>query len=427
MSLQLSLLLIGIAIVVIIALVTRYRDRLTTRLRRPEPAAERVAPVIAGPEPAAELPEDRLDINPAAAAMAEARHLRADAPVAAEVPDAQSSDDRLRSELERLEEVATMPLDLETDPKRLRRRAASRPAAPDEITDFVLKLPGEEPVRRDEALGVYKQNEYRLEKPRKLYGKNLDARYWTELDRDPPQARYSDLALAIQLVDERGPLDESELNTFAQVGLKLADALHRPTMFAESFEQALEHAQRLHRFCETYDVIAAIHVAAQDKAVFRGRAIRQAAERLGMQFGAMNIFHMKSNTAAGCQHLFSLASMIKPGEFNPDNWDSFIAPGVTLFMSVPCAHHPVEVFDRMAETARELARALGGELLDQDRRPLNNKGIAVIRRQVEEIEHKMRAYGVTPGTATALRLFGSAAVQQPTIVTEPTETTTSHA
>jgi hypothetical protein len=48
-------------------------------------------------------------------------------------------------------------------------------------------------------------------------------------------------------------------------------------------------------------------------------------------------------------------------------------------------------------------------LLDQDRRPLTAQGLAVIRHQIEEIEEKMRAFGVTPGGEAALRLFGTAA------------------
>lgn len=420
MSLQLALLLIGIVVVAVVAVVT-YRRAPAPRAPRREAVqgeSSRVAPSVGEPQ----LEEDRLDINPAAVRAAEGRPLRVDPSL--DSPARNPEDQRL-SELAQIEEVATMPLDLETDPKRLRHRAASRPSAPDERIDFVLALPGDKPVGRDEALGIYKQHEYRLDKPRHLYGKNIGAGYWTELDRDPPQARYSDLALAIQFVDDEGPLGESELNTFAQVGLKLADGLHRTTRFATGFEEALEYAQRLHQFCETYDVIAAIHVVAQDKAVFRGRTVREAAERLGMQFGARNIFHMKNPTTPGCRHLYSLANMIQPGEFDPGNWDGSVTPGVTLFMSVPCAHHPELVFDRMAEAAHGLAQLLGGELLDQERHPLSDRGLGVIRGQIGEIASRMREFGVTPGTASALRLFGAGAMQTP--VTEAAEAVTDHA
>jgi cell division protein ZipA len=420
MSLQLALLLIGIVVVAVVAVVTYRRVPPSRAPRRETPSAEPARMAPGGDE--LSLEEDRLDINPAAMRVSEGRPLRVDPTV--ESPARKPEDQRL-SELAQLEEVATMPLDLETDPKRLRRRAASRPAAPDEHVDFVLSLPGDNPVGRDEALGIFKQHEYRLDKPRHLYGKNIGAGYWTELDRDPPQSRYGDLALAIQLVDDQGPLGDSELNTFAQVGLKLADGLHRTTRFSSDFEEALAYARRLHQFCETYDVIAAIHVVAQDKAVFRGRAVREAAERLGMQFGTRNIFHMKNPATPGCRHLYSLANMMQPGEFDPARWDGFVTPGVTLFMSVPCAHHPELVFDRMAEAAHGLAQQLGGELLDQDRRPLSERGLAVIRGQIGDIAARMREFGITPGTASALRLFGAGAMQ--VAATETAEPATDHA
>jgi FtsZ-interacting cell division protein ZipA len=78
-------------------------------------------------------------------------------------------------------------------------------------------------------------------------------------------------------------------------------------------------------------------------------------------------------------------------------------------MSVPCAYHPGALFDKMAATAREIADTLGGKLQDQNRRPLTDKGIAVIHHQIEDIEEKMRTFGIPPGSETALKLFSEAA------------------
>ena len=41
--------------------------------------------------------------------------------------------------------------------------------------------------------------------------------------------------------------------------------------------------------------------------------------------------------------------------------------------------------------------------------PLTDKGIAVIHHQIEDIEEKMRAFGIPPGSETALKLFNEAA------------------
>jgi FtsZ-interacting cell division protein ZipA len=118
---------------------------------------------------------------------------------------------------------------------------------------------------------------------------------------------------------------------------------------------------------------------------------------------------MKNEVAPGGRHLFSLANLDEPGAFDPAAWDSFRTGGLTLFMSVPCAFQPGVAFDRMVAAARVIADTLGGSLQDQNRRPLTDKGIAVIHHQIEEIEEKMRAFGIPPGSETALKLFNEAA------------------
>jgi cell division protein ZipA len=256
---------------------------------------------------------------------------------------------------------------------------------------------------------VFKQNEYNLNKPRHLYGRHHGTERWSDLQLDPGTTEYDDLKLVIQLTDPRGPIDESELNAFMQIGLKLADALARPTKLPETFEAGLARAAALQTFCDTYDVIAGIHVVPATESSFTGRALEMAARHAGLELGAMNFFHMKNEVAPGGRHLFSLANLHEPSAFDPAAWDRFETGGLTLFMSVPCAFQPGVAFDRMVTTARAIADTLGGSLQDQNRRPLADKGIAVIHHQIEEIEEKMRAFGIPPGSETALKLFNEAA------------------
>lgn len=400
MDLQSALLVAGLLVIAVVAAVSLL-DRARRRApRRIEPEA---GAVLRPRAPRVDVPPVTvtLDINPAPDAATELKALKPDLPVvdAVESP----APDPITQELEVLEDVAQVPLNLGQTPTRPDEKP-STPAAPDEKLDFILSLPGEGPVERDTALGIFKQHEYRLEKPRKLYGRHHQGALWSELARDPKGTCYGDLALAIQLLDSRGPIDESELNTFSQLGLKLADALARPTRFSLTFEQALTRAKELKVFSEAYDVIAGINVVARDRPL-RGRAIEQAAERAGLKLGARNIFHMKSDLSPGCRHLFSMANLLQPGDFNPALWDTFETKGLALFMSVPCAHHPASVFVKMVTAAKVIAEALGAELRDQDGKPLTDKGLAVIRRQVEEIDRRMTEYGIVPGSRTALRLF----------------------
>jgi cell division protein ZipA len=403
MELQLALVLIGFIIIAVVALTAYEKLRFARRRIAPESNPEvpsvitrvRHAPANSG-----------LDMNPGPPQEAENRILKSDATLTTVMEKTQEA--VINEEIHDYEQAALMPLDLSlglNDPETTALPGGARQNMPDEQIDFVVTLPGKGPVSRDTALGVYKQNEYMLEKPRHIYGLGYKTGLWSNLERAPEQSQYRSLALAIQLVDTKGPISESELNTFSQLALKLADRLQRPTKFSIPFEEALEKAQELDEFCETNDVLASLNILSTGPTGFSGRAIDEAARQFGLQFGAMNIYHRKNDQALGCRHVFSLANLYKPGEFDPAKTERFRTQGLTLFMNVPCAYQPVRVFDQMVETAKGLCQQLGGRLEDHEHHALTDQGIQVIRTQIERISAEMTNRGIVPGSATAMRLF----------------------
>lgn len=393
MDLQLALLLVGALLVTAVALTAYDRRQMLDWLTRYLQAGRRT-------NEAAEPSDPLLDINPGPPDEQRQRFLR---PTTG-APRPRSS---LEDELEGLAQTAALPIETGL-PAGLEASAVlprDRPGMPDPAVDFVMVLPGAQRVQRDVPLGIYKQHEYVLEKPRRLYGMRHPGGPWVELNKEPETGACGDLALAIQLVDRQGPISESELNAFVQVGLKLADALQRRTRLSMSFEHALERAGDLHRFAEQYDVLASVNITANHLEGFRGRLVEQVALRQGMEFGAMNIFHMKNNYSVGCRHLFSMANLFAPGAFDLDALDGFRTQGLTFFMAVPCVERPRETFDKMVATAKAFCRMLGGKLLDHDRRPLSDQGLVLIRGQIDRIAAEMREQGIVPGSAAALRLF----------------------
>ncbi|MDH3311038.1 MAG: cell division protein ZipA C-terminal FtsZ-binding domain-containing protein [Gammaproteobacteria bacterium] len=400
MNLQYALIFIGIVIIAVVAL-SAYD---MSRLRRPRPRPK----VHLGTFPEDDTPVRSSLLNASRDEGSE-KVLRSDIEIAPREPE---REDILLRELRQMEEVATMPLDLTAGLRRPGRFEATpgRQYLSDEKIDFVIHLPGDQPVARDSALGIYKQHEYKLNKARHLYGLHHGTSHWSDLQLDRSSTKYDDLMLAIQLVDPKGPVDESELTVFTEIGLQLADALQRPTKLPLTFEQGLARAAELQSFCDTYDVIAGIHVVPDKEPVFPGRAIEMAARHVGLELGGMNLFHLKNEVAPGSRHLFSLANIDDSVGFDPDSWDTFQTGGLTLFMSVPCAFQPAVVFKRMVTTAKEMAETLGGKLQDQNRRPLTDKGITVIHQQIEEIEEKMRVFGIPAGSETALKLFKEATI-----------------
>lgn len=404
MELQLALLLIGCIIVGVVALTTYERVRFSRRrLTADSGAAATPAAMTRARQTAAST---GLDINPGPPHEQDNRFLKshgAVAPVAAITPDA-----ALYEQLNDYEQAALMPLDLSLglqDPDVLVAQGGNRQNMPDEKIDYVVTLPGKGPVSRDIALGIYKQNEYLLEKPRHLYGLGYKTGLWSNLETDTEHAQYRSIALGVQMVDSKGPIGESELNTFTQLALKLADVLQRPTKFSMPFEEALEKARELDEFCETNDVLASIDILANGPTGFSGRAIDQAARQFGLQFGMMNIYHKKNDQALGCRHLFSLANLYQPGEFDPAKVDRFRTQGLTLFMNVPCAYQPVRVFEQMVQVAKGLCEKLDGRLEDHEHHALTDPGLMVIRTQIERLTAEMTNRGIIPGSATAMRLF----------------------
>jgi cell division protein ZipA len=406
MDLQLALLLIGLLIIAVVALTALERTRFARRRLVPEHPVPR-SPNVLTPVREASVPNVGLDLHVAPERLTQDRILKSDGEAA--VVEAKTAEAMLNETLNDFEQAALMPLDLSlglNDPEADMSGDAVRQNMPDENIDLVVTLPGKGPVARDLALGIYRQNEYLLEKPRHIFGLGYKTGLWSNLERDPEHAQYRSLALAIQLVDTKGPINESEINTFSQMALKLADTLQRPTKFSLQFEEAVARANELDEFCETNDVLASLNIEAIGPTGFSGRAIDQVARHFDLQFGAMNIYHKKNDHAVGCRHLFSLANLYQPGDFNPAKLDRFRTQGLTLFMNVPCAYQPVRVFDDMVTTARGLCKMLEGRIHDNEHRLLSDAGLLVIRTQIERIANEMTNRGIVPGSATAMRLFG---------------------
>jgi len=401
-DLRYILLLLGLGVIAIAAVTAYFKVRAA---RRRPPPADMYQPDTDG-EPGDDIP----DLPPAA--LAASRHFTQRSIQADDEPPVLNEPvevSTLAKELEDLEHTANLALDLtlsdQTPNATGRRRRVAVRAQMDDKLDFIMNLPIAAPVIRDRVLGIYKQNEYLLERPHRIYGLQAQGDEWVNIEHDPEHIEYRDLALTVQMADMSGPIGESELNTFSQIGLKLADALACPVKFSMSFEEAVARGRELDEFCRTHDVIASLNIVARNESGFSGRVIDQAAHRVGMEFGPMNIYHLKNDDADGYRNLFSLANLYQPGEFDLKHIIDFSTNGLTLFMNVPRVADPTKVFEKMVDAAKALCRMLGGELRDQQQRPLSEPGLETIRAQIERLGDEMRAYGIAPGSPGALRLF----------------------
>jgi ZipA-like protein with FtsZ-binding domain len=59
----------------------------------------------------------------------------------------------------------------------------------------------------------------------------------------------------------------------------------------------------------------------------------------------------------------------------------------------------------MTKLAELFAASLGGQIVDDNRKPLTEAGFASIRRSLEAVYQDMEAHGVPAGSPLARRLF----------------------
>ena len=109
---------------------------------------------------------------------------------------------------------------------------------------------------------------------------------------------------------------------------------------------------------------------------------------------------------AGAQRrtLFTLDNH-QPAPFLPERLKGLTTQGITLMLDVPRVADGPAVLDRMLDIARDLAAALGGRLVDDNRAALSDAGIARIREQLQSINAALAARDIAAGGERALRLF----------------------
>ncbi|HET6631645.1 MAG TPA: cell division protein ZipA [Rhodanobacteraceae bacterium] len=120
-------------------------------------------------------------------------------------------------------------------------------------------------------------------------------------------------------------------------------------------------------------------VARLSGAQFRGSDLVVAAEKAGLEFGDMGIFHRMIDGKPELGPVFSVANMLKPGAFDMSAIDTLQTPGLSVFMTLPGPLPALDAWDAMLPTAQRLAELLDGQVVDEQRNALGRQRIAYIR------------------------------------------------
>lgn len=128
-----------------------------------------------------------------------------------------------------------------------------------------------------------------------------------------------------------------------------------------------------------YQVPALIEfsIVARDEVGFNGEELVQALEKAGLEYGSNRVFERVDRNRLVD---FAVASMAKPGLFPETGLASFYCPGIVFFMQPRELDDPLAVFDDFIETIEFLAGELDGEILDNQRQPLNDETVFRFRQ-----------------------------------------------
>ncbi|BDM64935.1 cell division protein ZipA [Shewanella sp. NFH-SH190041] len=179
-----------------------------------------------------------------------------------------------------------------------------------------------------------------------------------KVDADAPVEHASDRQEPV-ITAARDEVVEPTVSLYAE---------QEPEMQAEPVEEPHDTLAATDELPEPKDVLV-LHVCAKPGEVLQGAELLPCLLTLNFKFGEMHIFHRHEDNAGTGKVLFSMANMVKPGVFDPDNMEQFNTPGVVMFMTLPCYGDPVMNFSIMLNSACQLADDLGAEVLDGERRP----------------------------------------------------------
>jgi cell division protein ZipA len=130
---------------------------------------------------------------------------------------------------------------------------------------------------------------------------------------------------------------------------------------------------------------------------FDGAKLLEALEAEALQYGKYSVFHRMHADGVS---VFSVASMVEPGTFEPEKMPDMQYTGITLFAQLPGPVPGMHALNELVACARRLQQSLGGTLQDDRGVPLTVHRIERLRQEVREFERPPSASG-SRGTPTA--------------------------
>lgn len=223
------------------------------------------------------------------------------------------------------------------------------------------------------------------------------ARAW---DAVRPDQDYRLVRVGLQLVTQAGMVPQYQIESFASATVELALTLSADVNVIDT-EAAVRQAAQLNAFCEDFDVQVGLSVVAGGGRAISGTKIRGVAESAGFVLDRDGRYRRYDE--AGLE-LYTLYNM-EPMPFHNETLRTINTRGVTLSLNVPRAPGTPATFRGYIQFARQLAEALDGTLVDDNRQPIGERAIEQVGVQLSSLHEAMAAAGIPAGSSAARRLF----------------------
>jgi len=398
-TLQLGLIVAGVLLVIGVIVYNQWQERRLKRRTTPDTpvdlrgsrAAERVEPTLAA-----------TTVASATGDSVPAFRSGADTATDFEPPVeviAAPADDREAHALDSHAsiDVATPVAHASLAPSRA--QTGRQPSMPDHEIECLIPLQPAAPVPVTAIAGGLNA---RIGKAVRWFGR-ADARSdWQRLVADTP-GRFGEIVACLLLADRNGAASRAQIDTFVRVVGDIAPTL--PAAFSPpDVAQEVARAESLDRLCAELDVQIGLTVQKPDSGSIAGTRLRGVAEAAGFRLAPGGRFEYAHEETGAV--LYTLQNL-RPDPFTVESLRLTATNGVVFLLDVARTADPVRTFDQMKLAAKRMAKTLGGELVDDNHRPLDDAAFAVIREQVDGAADALRGVHIEPGSARALALFSA--------------------
>jgi hypothetical protein len=257
--------------------------------------------------------------------------------------------------------------------------------------DTVAVILADDPVMSEQVLPLLDALKGHLTK---THIEGIVDEQWHPIESSPRRS-WRELRVGLQLASRFGAVTEDDIERFNRNIADFAAAVNAVSQ-REAPATAAARARELDAFCADTDIEVVVNVVGQFGATFSIPRVKSLALDEGLAETASGEFVRYGSDGEPAFTIRKIEDAKSAGHYYT---------GLTFALDLPNVADAPAVLGEMVSTAELFASTLGGQLVDDNRRPLTEQGIVSIRRSLEKIFHDMELHGIPAGGHLARRLF----------------------